>query len=665
VLEYDETVSGHQQKEIVSATPIIDQAPTASSLKSAQPIYFSSGTHRLFGWMHAVADNAAPTMGLVICKPFGFEAMSSHLSVRAFAEAAAEAGIPALRFDYGGAGDSQDLEPAADQVDQWLQDVIAAVHELQRQTGVVRICLLGIRLGALLAVLAAARLAQIQALIAIAPVISGKRYLRELRTFELAAAQALAALPGPAQQTNSRDADLAGEGHLEVSGFFLNAKTITALQNLDISTMRLPNVRKALVIDRQDLPVAVAWEHMLAESGTQSRYEALPGYVEMLMRPPNLTAVPEGMVAAARNWLAGLEPAAASAVSRPLRSVSEALVPALNLASDAGGTLIERPTILRPDPLLFGIVTLPAQGEIRRRGVILLNSGGDHHIGPRRLHVSLAREWAKHGYTVLRLDLSGLGDSAARRGHPRNEVFPVDAIDDIRAAVELMRNRYGLRDITLAGICSGASHAVRAGMEGVAINRVLAINPLIFFWKDGVDVSDIQSWEVVHKPAAYLGRIWSLDSWRRLLFGDVSIWRVARIYIHRPLLAMNSFFRDVARAMHIRLKNDLGSELRDLKARGVRVVFVFSRGDAGMGLLQMQSGLSEKRLSELYCIRMIDGADHDFTRSRARAALGQTLSEELYAQDRGVTHAAANDPGSFDGSRAAAVGVVAPPPKHR
>jgi hypothetical protein len=169
----------------------------------------------------------------------------------------------------------------------------------------------------------------------------------------------------------------------------------------------------------------------------------------------------------------------------------------------------------------------------------------------------------------------------------------------------------------------------------------------------------------VHKPAAYLGRIWSIESWRRLLFGDVSIWRVAQIYLHRPMLALKSALRDLARGMRIHLKNDLGLKLRDLKARGVRIVFVFSRGDAGMPLLQVQSGLSEKELSERYCIRMIDGADHDFTRRRARAALGETLSKELYAHDSAISRGAANEPDSFDRSRMAAVGVVAPPPKHR
>ena len=115
----------------------------------------------------------------------------------------------------------------------------------------------------------------------------------------------------------------------------------------------------------------------------------------------------------------------------------------MSLRDDDDATLAEQPVILRPYPLLFGVATLPAEGEVRRRGVILLNSGGDHHIGPRRLYVSLARDWAKRGYTVLRMDLAGLGDSETRPGQPGNDLFPIDAVDDIRVAVESMRSRYG------------------------------------------------------------------------------------------------------------------------------------------------------------------------------------------------------------------------------
>jgi alpha/beta superfamily hydrolase len=398
------------------------------------------------------------------------------------------------------------------------------------------------------------------------------------------------------------------------------------------------SVTAALLIDRQDLPGAAGWRDSLTASGINTRYCVLPGYVEMLMRPPNLAVIPQAMLAAVQDWLAqnAGAPNAAEKLALRFRPAAPDSLPAMKLHDEAA-SLTEIPVMMRSDPALFGIVTTPAAGELRRRGVILLNSGGDHHIGPRRMYVTLAREWAKHGYVVLRMDLSGLGDSAAQPDRPLNELFPIGAIDDIRVAVEYLRSRHGVRDVTLTGICSGASHAVRAGMEGVMVERVLAINPLIFFWEGGsVNLDEVQPWEVVHKPAAYLGRIFSARAWRRLLFGDVSIWRVMQIYLNRPLMALQSGIRNLARRLHIRFKNDLGSELKHLRERGVRVAFVFSKGDAGMPLLQLQSGLSAKELGDRYNLRMIEGADHEFTRSHARAALGRALSEELYARNPGV-----------------------------
>ncbi len=633
----------------------------------SEPLYFVSDATRLFGWLHSSAGDSRASLGLVICKPFGFEAMSAHLSMRALAESAAAVGVPALRFDYAGTGDSEDLPPGADQLEAWLKNVNAAVEELMRRTGVRRVCVLGIRLGALLATVAASRCPRIQSLIAIAPVLSGRRYLRELRTFELASAHTQAGLGLATSQTRSHEEDLAGSGHLEVSGFFLNAKTMAALEEIDLRSLAAPPISDALIIDRQDLPGASAWRDQLSAAGVATQYAVLPGFVEMVMRPPNLTVVPQAMIVAVRDWLAHQGAARMDSHADEIVGVSNApaFAEAPSLPTGSGDYVADQPVSLRQDPLLFGIMTSPPDGEMRRRGVILLNSGGDHHIGPRRLHVSLAREWAKRGYFVLRMDLSGLGDSAEQPGKSRNELFPAGAIGDVRAAVEYMRSQHGLQDITLAGICSGASHAVRAAMEGVAVNRVLAVNPLVFFWEDGVDVNDIQSWEVVHKPAAYLGRALSMESWRRLLFGDVSIWRVAQIYIHVPLMAMRSLIRNLARAAHIRLKDDLGRELKNLKTRGVRLVFVFSRGDAGMRLLETQSGLSMQQLSERYCIRVIDGADHEFTRTNARAALGQVLSEELYSRRPGVERFAATGSAILSGSGPPAVGVVAAPPKNR
>src|SRR5580693_8582106 len=80
----------------------------------AHAIYFDSGGQRLFGWFHAPAAHTTVDVGLVICKPFGYEALCSHRGLRAFAEAAAALGVPALRVDYLGTGDSAEIDSQAD-----------------------------------------------------------------------------------------------------------------------------------------------------------------------------------------------------------------------------------------------------------------------------------------------------------------------------------------------------------------------------------------------------------------------------------------------------------------------------------------------------------------------------------------------------------------------
>ncbi len=587
------------------------------------PLYFDSGEHKLFGWLHRGASDASPSVGLVICKPFGFESMSCYLTERAFAEAAAGLGMPSLRFDYLGTGDSEDLDPRADQVDAWLNDVVAAVNELRRRTGVGRVCLLGIRLGALLATLAVSRCEGACALIAVAPVISGRRYLRELRTFDLAAS----APPhgGKPAQTDS----------LEVSGFPLSAATIASLSQIDLMTQGVPPASDLLVVDRTDLPAARAWSDQASGAGVRTQYVAVPGFIEMAMRAPNLTVVPQAIVATVRDWLARLQ-----AVGSPRESTDDVrhgdrspdpACAELVLGGDAGAAPSERPVFVASETLLFGIVTAPRKGELRRRGVILLNSGGDYHIGPRRMYVSLARHWASRGYVVLRMDLPGLGDSPPPSGRGGNDMFPPSAVNDIGAAIEFLRRQYAVREVTVAGVCSGAYHSFRAAVDGLPVNRILMVNPLSFFPEDATDIEEIQPWEIVHKPADYRARLRSAETWRRVLTGNVNLWRVARIYLHSPLMTLRMTLRDLARRLHIRVSNDLGRELERVRARGVQLVFVFSRDDAGIKLLKSQSGLSARRLEERYRIRIIDGADHTFTRGSARTTLEQILTEELFA----------------------------------
>ena len=604
-----------------------------------EAFYFGSGDHQLFGWLHRPAGTMLRGTGLVICKPFGFEAICSHNSLRAFAAAAAGIGIPVLRFDYLGAGDSADIDPQADQIDVWSQNVLAAIGELQRRTGVERVCLLGIRLGGLLATIAAARCKSVNGLILIAPIISGRRYLRELRTTRLAALHALESADSP-NGLNSDDLSV-NDGSMEASGFFLSAATLAALARVDMTTMDAPPVAEMLIIDGSSMPMAHGWADALSAAPVRTEYVALPGLVEMIMTMPHDAKPPVEMLAATRAWLlrtAENSPAIAEGRMTPslsgemLASATVLELPGDEPAMDA--RLTERPVFLGADPAVFGILTEPRPGEMRRRAVILLNAGATYHVGPNRVYVSLARRWARRGYFVLRMDLCGLGDSGTRSGRPDNEVFPPAALDDIRAAIEFLRARHGIDDLTLCGFCSGAYHSLRAAVAALPVNLILMVNLENFFWKEGTDLHALEAAEVVKRSRGHRERIFSIPAWKRLLRGRVNIWRLLRIYMQRPLLAAESELRDWARYFRWRLPSDAGWELEEIATRGVRVVFAFARGEAGIDLLRIQVGSSVKRLGEWCRVHIIDRADHIFSQAGPRAVLVGVLSDELFAQNR-------------------------------
>lgn len=600
-----------------------------------EALYVPSGDRQLFGWLHRPPGSVPARWGMVICKPFGFEALCGHRSMRAFAGMAASLGIPVLRFDYLGTGDSAEIEPSADQIEIWTRDIANAVAELRQRTGVARVCLLGFRLGALLSILAA-RQCQVDALALVAPVLNGRKYLREARTAQLAAEAAEAALGGTAASAPVAHAD----GVMEVNGFPLSAASVARLAALDIDGAELAGIADVLLIDRSDLPVARALSQTLEKRGVHVTYHALAGFVEMMLTDPQFASLPEDMLAATRSWLMAL-----AAVSRLSRSpvgevatfVSRSAILTLQSAGRGGpgsadSGIRERPVFFGGDETLFGIVTEPEGQEPRRRAVILLNAGATYHIGSSRMYVSLARRWAQRGYYVLRMDLSGLGESRARSGCADNNVFPPDAIEDMRAAIDFMSRRYAVREVTMSGLCSGAYHSLRAAVAGLPLNRLLMVNAQNYFWDQNMTLDGLQLAEVVRNPTIYRERIFSAKAWKRFLTGQVNILRIVRIYLHRPVLALKSMLRDAARAVGIRLRNDLGRELETIIARGVRVVFVFARGEPGIDLLRIEAGSMVRRLGERCRLRIIDSADHTFSRSGPRQVLEEVLSEELFAR---------------------------------
>jgi len=546
-------------------------------------VFFHSGGRPRFGWVHRPATGGG--VGLVIVPPFGYEAICAHRSLKHLADAAARAGIVAVRFDLDGCGDSagDDLEPG--RLDAWLAS-IADACELARAQGADRLVLAGVRLGATLATLAAAQRTDVAGVVAIAAVPSGKALVREGRALQMQ----LGLQAAPAGVTAPPE-----EIHEQV-GFALTAETRAALSKIDLMKAGTP-AAAVLVIDRDDLPPNDRWVDALRTAGAEVVHERLPGYVEMVL-DPHRAVVPARIIEATVAFVAARPALAAPAAAAELTVAQRAEVP-------IDGTSVTEDVVWL-DRELVGICSRMRAEPLR--GVILLNAGAVPHVGPNRLHVPLARRLAARGDLVLRLDLTGIGDSAPRPGAEDNVVYSDHAIRDIGIAVDWVR-RQGAGEVVVVGLCSGAYHAFKAAVARQPIDAVVPINPLTFFWVPGMPL-DFAAFRVTEAAQRYGKSVRNAASWKKLLRGGVDLRRVARVVYERGRSLAENRARDLLRRLRVPLKDDLGSELEQLARRGVAMNFIFAGDDPGRAMLHEQGGGSVKRVTS---IEVIDGPDHTFT----------------------------------------------------
>jgi len=126
-----------------------------------------------------------------------------------------------------------------------------------------------------------------------------------------------------------------------------------------------------------------------------------------------------------------------------------------------------------PGSHLVGTLTRP-NGTPRATAVLLLNAGVIHRMGPHRINVKLARQLAQAGFTVLRIDLSGQGDSEAANG---SLPFEQQAVVDLQAAMSQLQRLTQIESFALAGICSGAHHGIATALQDDRLKALWMMDP--------------------------------------------------------------------------------------------------------------------------------------------------------------------------------------------
>lgn len=141
--------------------------------------YFGEPDEQLFATYHPSDADRGRDRAVLLCYPGQQEYRHAHWIFRKLALQLASQGFPAMRFDYGGTGDSAGELPAKP-LERWATDVATAAGELRELSGLRKIALVGFRLGAVVAVRALAKGVAASDVVLWEPVIRGQAYLQQL-----------------------------------------------------------------------------------------------------------------------------------------------------------------------------------------------------------------------------------------------------------------------------------------------------------------------------------------------------------------------------------------------------------------------------------------------------------------------------------------------------
>ena len=528
----------------------------------------------LLSWMTTPAGGTG-SIGVVIAPPIGYELWSSHRALRTLAERLAGRGCTVVRFDYEGTGDSSGDQWDPDRMAAWRSDIAVAARSL-RDAGVTSLVLVGLRVGATLALLEGAVVGA-DAVVAWAPVVRGRRYVRELQ---------LLGMPVP-----DDPAEPGRAGAFVQAGTVLTADTLGALGDIDLVTLEAAPASRVLVVDRDDKPANTPLLDRLRQLGIEPDHWVRAGTDRFLDQPTEYATVADELVDEIVGWVGTGEVWDRVPAPRPTAAIAWA------------GSSVDEAVVQLGEAGLVGVATRPSGGP-GRGTVVWLNSGSEHHVGPGRAWVEYARELALDGYASLRVDFSGWGESPDR-GHAPGRPYDQHGVEEVDEVVRALRAG-GHRRIVVAGLCAGAWIALRAALD-IELEGVVAINPQLY-WHPGDPVEADIIGETRARRQAEIQRIKQVRS--------TGLW-----------WALDA----------LGVRDPAATWLRALARTDTPVMTLFARGDDGLEFLGDRTGRAWARVRRAGAVDLVvvDEIDHPmhrhWHRTRVVSAIHTWLDAHLPA----------------------------------
>jgi pimeloyl-ACP methyl ester carboxylesterase len=567
------------------------------------PVSFAS----CFGWYHAGGGNC----GIVICAALGHEDLCTHKSLRLMADHFAAQNYPTLRFDYAGTGDSLGSDREPERVEAWIKSIEAAVAWLRANAQLDKIVLAGLRFGSALAALAAERLGTISGLVMLAPVVSGRAYMRELSTLS--------------NLIHRSDADQASPAtDLEIAGFLFTPETVKDISAIDLVSLRKAPAPEVLVIAIESQAAAGRLAKSWSGLGSHVGQQVFNHYAEFMMDPA-FSHYPVEAIQHMLTWLtAHFDPGPCKAAYQSIPYVPR-----------EENHFSEYPVFFQGDQTLFGMMCMPRDAACERPAIVYLNAGANHHIGWGRSTVEVCRRLAGLGLVSLRIDISAIGDSHDPDGGVSQLLYRDESTKDVSAAIDWLETQ-GFRNITVIGLCAGAHLSFHTAVADPRVSRIVMVNLQKFVWHQG-DSLIVAFRESYHSTGFYLRQLLVPETWRRLSRGEINAQGIFTTLSARLQKKAKAIVSSIA----ARFGRETSSEIARVKdwmkaldRRHVQQCYVLSIGDAGLDELSLYKRIRGTRVkgSPYVSLAFIENADHNLSQHAARDVFVEILQRILCAE---------------------------------
>ncbi len=590
------------------------------------PIWFGPDPCPLRGWIHEPADqqgtNVQPAhegsdhadtilqlerakRAVIIVPGFGYEEFVLAFGLRLLSAQLAAHGIRVLRYDHPGTGDSADPNEPADGSGNDLDRWTLGVHEACQAINADHITLLGVRLGASIAMLAASKV-PVDRLVLWEPVVSGRRLVRELTL--------LNATSNANRSQPENDSD--DERTLVVGGFVVPMTLKDNLRSLDLKKIANKPSREALIIGSSQRPADASLVLHLSALGTVVTSIEVAGSDEWLERSSELALSPTDGFAKIITHIISKTDTQNVSIAAPQnisptseasgsRSPANKMSYAQTLSSSRvlfGHAAIRETAMQLGIPRLSAVLTQPLGALIVRgqhlereplakdtetqgtTAVLLCNSGVERNTGPGRAWVPLARRWASEGRTVLRIDLSGVGNSECWPGQRPFQTYCPENLRDIALGIDELK-ALGHHRAVIVGLCASAFSALQSSPIPEVVG-VASIN--VQLYRAGTEAGNETINPVV--PAT---------NYRK--------YRLAKIDERIGARRKAAWFAELAGRGHISTQ-----WMQRWTASGTRLLLLFGGDDRGLRYLLWRAplGLQRLRRSQRFHLEVLADLDH-------------------------------------------------------